>query len=90
MSTTQTVNLTANVVSTVTFNTWYASIEVVNTNTTAVWIRTDLTNPSIGGTNSIIVPGQSWINTSNDALGSNNTQVRILSPVSQTVTVSVQ
>lgn len=90
MSNTQTVNLTANVVSTVTFTAWYASVEVVNSGATDIWIRTDQINPVIGGTNSVIVPGQSWINTTNDAKGVNNTQVRIISATSQSVTVSAQ
>lgn len=76
----QSVTTVGNVVSTITFSTWCSSIEIVNLGGDNLWVRTDGVNPTVGGNNSIVIPASSWkVGISNDKLGGNNTEVRIIS-----------
>jgi hypothetical protein len=79
---------TANVVSTVTFSTWYNAIEVLNSGGFDLWIRTDGVDPIISGDDCIIIPAQTWRDTiPNDQVSASNTIVKMISSTATNFTV---
>lgn len=74
----QSGNTTANVVTTITFDTYYPKIEIINRGDTDLWIRADGTNPTVAGDECDIIPAHSYkdnIVNKNDA----NTIIKIIS-----------
>lgn len=57
--------LTANVVTQVTFATWYNSIEIINRGAVPMWVRLDGTNPTIAGDEASFVPVQGILTLNN-------------------------
>jgi hypothetical protein len=84
----------ANVVTTVTFATWYRAIEVVNRSSGDMWVRFDGVDPTIAGDECFFVAAQSFIQVSNPKLPpepgtSTNSEIRILTAATATYTISV-
>jgi len=84
----------SNVVTTVTFTSWYRPIEVVNRGSADMWARFDGVDPTIGGDECFFVPAQSFIAVNNPKLPpeiatgiTSNTEVRLLTATACTFTI---
>jgi hypothetical protein len=87
---------TGGTVSTITFTTWYKSIEIINRSTNDMWARVDSVDPTIAGDECFFVPGMSFIDVANPqrapepALATTpNTVVKILTATASNYTIQV-
>lgn len=95
---TQSGTTVANTVTTVTFNNWNSTVEVVNRGTSDLWFRTDKVDPTIGGDDCHFVAPSSWMDAVKNGQppsqpGSgivSTTEIRLISAVATTFTIEVQ
>jgi len=52
-------------VSTVSFDNWFQYVEIINRGTSEIWVRADGEDPVAEGDNSIVIPGNSWLQVRN-------------------------
>lgn len=84
------------VVTTITFNTWYAEIEIANRSSGDMWARIDGVDPTIAGDDCFFIPALSFLSVINHkvfpepALGTtSNCVIKIITAASANYTVSV-
>lgn len=84
------------VVSTVTFNTWYAEIGIINRSNGDMWATVNGVNPTIAGDDCLFVPALGFINVINHnippepALGTtSNCVIKMITAASANYTVEV-
>jgi hypothetical protein len=83
-------------VTTVTFSTWYAEIEIINRSSGDMWARIDGVDPTIAGDDCLFIPAQSFLDVLNHqrspepALGTTpNCVIKILTASAAAYTVGV-
>lgn len=80
----------SNVVSTITFSTWYPYVEITNSGAVDLWVRTDGTAPTVSGDDCTYVPFQTWKSDILNRGTGSNTVVKIISSGVTTFTVEGQ
>lgn len=53
------------VVTSVAFDNWFQYVEILNRGTADLWVRADGDDPVAEGDNSIVIPGNSWLQVRN-------------------------
>lgn len=83
-------------VTTVTFNTWYAEIEIANRSSGDMWARIDGIDPTIAGDDCIFIPSLSFVTVQNHkrppepAIGlTTNCVIKLLTAANANYTISV-
>jgi hypothetical protein len=91
----QSGTVVANIVTTVTFATWYQSIEIVNRGTVDMWARVDGVDPTIAGDDCIFVAPQGFVGVLNPKHipepptgTTTNTEIRMIAASNCNYTVS--
>lgn len=95
---TQSGSTVANTVTTVIFNNWNSTVEVINRGTADMWFRTDKIDPTIAGDDCHFVAPNSWVDAiKNDQVPSepatgltSTTEVRLISSAIVPFTIEVQ